>query len=187
MKSFRVHFVNCIPAFLLILPALAGCTSARIPGNPHLEAIDAIRAALELPASPLEFIENTFMANSPTGGLQVAVYQDADGRKYSVDPGSNRVVEIDARQLLDSIPSNALLLSEEELKAKAWKYARATIPDFEALQTNWSYEAGSKGDNYFYTWYENIQPGSMNRRFAQIALHKSGLLFAYYNTLLIDK
>ena len=69
------------------------------------------------------------------------------------------------------------------------KYIKATIPDFEHLHSSWQYEEGGKGSGYvyFFTWYVDITPGSMNRPFAQIGLHKSGLLFTYYNTLLLKK
>jgi len=136
---------------------------------------------------PLEFIEKTGMINSPSGDLEVAIYQDSDGRKYSVSPETNQVVEIDARTLLRNISPNAQILPLEVLKSKAMKYIRAAIPDFEQLQASWQYEEGGKGDVYFFTWYGSITPGSMNRPFAQIGLHKIGLLFAYYNTLLLSK
>jgi hypothetical protein len=153
-------------------------------------AIEKIRAALELPQLPIEFIETTGMINSPTGSLQVTIYQDPEGRKYSVEPITNQVVEIDARALLptshETSPSTPTF-SGEELEAKAMQYMRAAIPDFDNLQSSWEYLDGGKIDNFFFSWYEKMTPGDLNRPFAQIGLHKSGVLFAYYNTLLLNK
>jgi hypothetical protein len=155
--------------------------------SPQLGAIEKIRTELELPELPLSFIGNTRMLNSPGGDLLVAVYQDSAGRNYSVEPDTDQVVEIDARTLLTSIPLNAQTLSMEVLRSKAVKYIKAVIPDFEQLQSSWKYEEGAKKDYYFFSWYDELAPSSMNRPFVQIGLHKSGVLFAFYNTLLLNK
>jgi hypothetical protein len=156
--------------------------------SPQISAIEKIRTDLELPELPLDFVEKTGMINSPSGSVDVVIYQDSDGRKYSVNAETNQVVEIDARILLpkhgDAIPQT---YSMEVLKSRAMKYIKATIPDFENLQSSWQYEEGGKGDVYFFTWYGSMTSGSMNRPFAQIGFHKNGLLFAYYNTLFLNK
>jgi hypothetical protein len=151
-------------------------------------AIEKVRADLELARLPLVFVETTDMANSPTGGLKVSIFQDSEGRTFAVDPISSRVVEIDARLLLPSLPTDAPSFAEAELKSKAIKYFQATVPDFVALQYSLKYEEGVKSDLYFYTWRSQVTPGSMNMPpFVQIGLHKSGFLFAYYNTLQLDQ
>jgi len=165
-------------------------TSTPIPPtvSSEISMIEKIRTDLELPELPLDFIEKTGMTNSPNGGLEVVIYQDSDGRKYSVNPETNQVVEIDARILLpkhgDAITQ---AFSMEVLKSRAMKYIKAAIPDFESLQSSWQYEEGGKGDVYFFTWYGEMTSGSMNRPFIQFGFHKNGLLFAYYNTLLLNK
>lgn len=78
-------------------------------------------------------------------------------------------------------------LTDEDLRLKALGLFQVVIPDLEDRQASLEYEEGVKGDNYFYTWYAEIMPGEMSRPFAQIALHKSGVVFAYYNTLLLNK
>jgi hypothetical protein len=153
----------------------------------QLNAIEKTRIALELPELPLKFVEKTEMLNSPSGGLEVAIFQDSDGRKYSVDPETNQVVEIDARALLTNIAPNAPTFSLEVLRSKALRYFTATIPNFEQLRSLWRYEEGAKLDVYFFSWYDETTPTSMSHPFAQIGLHKSGLLFAYYNTLTLNK
>lgn len=174
-------------AIILVTHGLVGCSSAQDSSKQQTDAINQIRMLLKLPALPLEFIEMTGMINSPSGDLEVSLYQDDEGRKYLVNPGTNLVVEIDARKILSNISPKAPTLSSDELKAKAMEYIRATIPDFDALQSSWQYEEGVKGDNYFFSWYGEITPGSMNRPFAQIGFNKNGVLFAYSNTLLLER
>jgi hypothetical protein len=114
----------------------------------------------------------TSMINSPNGDLAVALYQDAEGRKYSVVPGRDQVVEIDARAVLTSISPQALPLSPDELQAKAEAFVRAAIPDFESRQAGLAYEAGVKGDNYFFDRRAVGSPGTVMPPFVQIGLHK---------------
>jgi len=169
---------------------LAVCLQADFPAAqsfadnlPQIETINAIRTLFSLPGLPLEFIEMTTMINSPNMDLAVALYQDAEGRKYFVEPCSNQVVEIDARVALSSISSDAVPLSQEALRAKAEELIRGVIIDFDSMQATLSYEEGVKGDYFFFNWRATGFTGFMNKPFVQIGLHKSGELFAYYNTL----
>ena len=187
MNISRSFFNSLALAIMLIAHVLSGCSSAQATTNQQIDAINKIRKLLELPDLPLDFVEMTGMINSPGGNLEVAHYQDSDERKYFVNPETNQVVEIDARMILSNISPNAPTLSADELKAKSMEYIRATISDFDSLQSSWQYEEGIKGDNYFFSWYGEAILGSMNRPFAQIGLHKSGMLFAYYNTILLEK
>jgi hypothetical protein len=127
------------------------------------------------------------MINSPSSALQVVNFQDSEGRIYSVDPVTNQVVEINARTLLSTIPRDKPSFSSEEIKAKALKYVKAIIPDFDSLQASLKYEEGGKVNNYFFSWYGEMKPGSMNRPVLQLGFHKSGVLFAFYNTLTVEK
>jgi uncharacterized protein YcfL len=166
---------------------LAGCSPAKDSANQQSDAINEIRKSLELPELPLDFVETTGMLNSPSGDFEVAIYQDSEGRKYSVNPKTNQIVEIDARTILQNISSDTPFLSPDELKAKAMEYVKSTTSDFDSLQASLQYEEGTKGDYYFFTWYGEMNSGSMNRPFVQIGLYKSGVLFAYYNTLSLEK
>jgi hypothetical protein len=183
--KFHRRSITLIFLIPLLIYALAGCSPNKITADPQVEAINTIRKLLDLPDQPLEFVKMSGMINSPSGNLRVALYRDSQGREFLVDPESNQVVEIDARSVLSKIPSNAPALSDEELRSKVVGYFSAAIPDFDTLKSGWLYEEGIKGDNYFYTWYDEITPGAFNRPFAQIAIHKSGELFGFYNTLLI--
>ncbi len=184
MRNHRRFSMLILVAALFIT---AGCSPARKTANPPEDAINKIRKALELPELPIEFVETTGMGNSPSGNLQVDVYQDSEGRKYSVEPKTNQVVEIDARSVLSSIPANAPALPPEEIKAKVMAYVNTAVPNFGSLQSSLQYEQGGKIDNYFFVWYGSSIPGAMSRPFLQIGMHKSGVLFAYYNTLFLEK
>jgi hypothetical protein len=189
MKFHLSRFVPVLFCAIFVLLVSAGCSSdqEQDPTRQQIGAINALRTQLELPKTPLEFVELSYDGNSPSGSLQVAVYQDTDGRKFFIDPVTLHVVEMDARALLDNISPLASVLSEEDIRAKAQKLIAATIPNFETLRTNWTYEEGGKVDNYFFTWYGEMAAGSSNRPRAQIAIYRTGFLFGYYNTLMLEK
>ena len=186
MKNVCNFSMRILAAIFFIL-GLTGCSPAKNSASQPTQAINQIRKSLGLPGSPLKFVENTGMANSPSGGLEVANFQDREGRIYSVNPKTNQVVEIDARAILSKISADRPSLSQDEIKAKAMAFAKNVIPDFDSLRSSLQYEEGGKVDNYFFTWYAEMSPGSMQRPFLQFAFHKSGVLFAYYNTLSVEK
>ena len=96
---------NTLPLALLtvlsVIFFLVGCASQQATANLQVQAINTLRTQLQLPKTPLELVETTGYSNSPRGSLQVAVYQDTQGRKYYIDPLTNQVVEMDARSLLE--------------------------------------------------------------------------------------
>ncbi|MCL4528379.1 MAG: hypothetical protein M1282_03085 [Chloroflexi bacterium] len=178
--------------YLALVMILAGTLTAcankpvsttQLAENPQVAAINNFRAVLGLPNLPLESTGMDHMANSPSGDLPVALYADSQGRKFSVEPITNTVVEMDARALLASIPTNALVLPADELKARALKIANTITPGFDSLLPNLNDNSGNKGDNYFFDWRKPMEPGKMMPAFLQIGIHTSGLIFAYYNTL----
>jgi hypothetical protein len=181
------RFLLAVTALMLAFPSLAGCSTEQDPVPPQIQAINSLRSALDLPQKTLEYIETTTDANSPDGNLQVAVYRDADGRRYCVDTLSNKVVEVDARALLDTLAPLTPSLSEEAIRGKALRFMRAAMPGFDSLQAGWTYEEGGKVDNFFFTWVDQGASGTSNPTRAQLGIHKSGLLFAYYNTLILEK
>jgi hypothetical protein len=174
--------------FILEILFLAGCanqpTAAGQPAdNPQVIAIKNFRLALGLPDLPLESKGMEHMINSPSSDLPVAFYVDSDGRKFYVEPQTDTVVEMDARDLLASIPAGAPAISQDQLRKKAQEIARTTTPNFDSMLAKLTYEEGGKVDNYFFEWRKQISPGRMMWPFLQIAFHKSGFIFAYYNTL----
>jgi hypothetical protein len=186
MQSHRMYIIPSVFIIIIGFLAMTACTPEQASTNPQIGAINTLRTQLELPKLPLEFVEMTTDMNSPIP-LQVAVYQDTAGRKFTINPITNMVVEMDARALLDKISPLASVLSEEQLRAKALRLIQAIIPSFESLQTNWVYEEGGKIDNYFFNWYGGMASDASNRPHAQIAIHKTGLIFGYYNTLMLGK
>lgn len=171
----------------IFISIFVGCSPAKEASNQPTDSINEIRKVLELPELPLEFVENTGMANSPSGSLEVANYRDSEGRIYSVNIETNQIVEIDARVILPNKSSDSPVVSSDEIKAKAMVFAKTIIPNFDSLQPSLEFEEGGKVNNYFFSWYAEMSPGSMNRPFLQFGFHKSGLLFAYYNTLFVEK
>jgi hypothetical protein len=183
MKNNFKSLLSVFAMISLLVPA-AACSGTPQPSkNPQVAAIQTICFALGLPELPLEYVEETNMVNSPDGNWRVALYQDSAGRKYYVEIGTNRVVEIDARDLLSRDTTGASALTLKELQNRAENMARAAFPDLSSLEPKLTYEAGQKGDNYFFTWRDDYSPASFNRPFLQLAFVKDGLLFAYYNTL----
>jgi hypothetical protein len=185
-----MNILRNLPNMLIVailISILVACSPAQEASNEPPDAINEIREELELPELPLEFVENTGMANSPSGQLEVANYRDSEGRIYSVNPETNQVLEIDARVILPNILSDIRALPPDEIKAKAMMFAKAVVPNFDSLESSLHYEEGGKINNYFFTWYAEMSPGSMSRPFLQFGFHKSGVLFAYYNTLSVEK
>ena len=165
---------------------IASSASDDAASDTAVTTIDEVRSILALPDNPLEFVKDGSMINSPGADLNVAIYRDSQGRTYSFAPETGRVVEIDARATLP--PKSAGTDSEPvlDLEKIVYTYAQSLLPNFEARQSTLSYETSAKGDNYFFTWYGEMQPGDMNRPFMQFGLQKDGTLFAYYNTLNLE-
>ena len=187
MKFLR-SFSAAIKIAVIFTFGLVGCSPAKeLATSQPTDAINEIRKALELPELSLEFVENTGMANSPSGRLEVANYRDSEGRIYSVTTETNQVVEIDARAILPNKYADSPAVPSDEIKAKAMKFAKTVIPNFDSLQSSLRYEEGAKVNNYFFMWYGEMSSGSMNRPFLQFGFHKSGVLFAYYNTLSVEQ
>ena len=148
-----------------------------------LQAIQTLRTILGYPDSELKYSGEERMINSPNGDLRVQVYSDADGRRYSYDPLSQQVVEVDGRQTLDSLSAPTTPLGAAELQAKAMAIAQAVIPNFAERLTALTYEVGNKGANTFFTWQDMAAPSNFMKPFLQIALTQNGIVFAFYNTL----
>ena len=154
--------------------------------NSPIEAIRWIQELAGFPTTNLTYIETTVMINSPHGDLQVDLYQDAEGRKFYVEPTTNIVVEIDARDLLGGSHSagenSDQVLANAELESRADEFVRAAVPAFSSLQNDLIYEADGKGDNFFFTWRQATDEIYFMPPFVQVGLTDIGDLFAFYNT-----
>jgi len=177
---FRIFGVIVI---INIVFLFTGCNSIELNSNPQEQAIKKIQKILELPILPVQYVEETTMVNSPDGKLVVAYYRDNNDRKYYVDVQTNIVVEIDARSILPSLANSKEIKTEEELQNIAKGCASKIIPNFSDISRELSFEGSGKIDNYFISWRNNIEEGMFMPKFLQFAYHKSGVLFAYINTL----
>ncbi len=150
-----------------------------------LQIVNKVREILELPDLPLEFAGEERMINSPSGNLRVQVYTDSDGRRYSFDPQTKQVVEIDARQTLPSVHQPSGELDMAALRLNAQTLASAIVPDFSSRVSSLTYEEGDKGEYIFFTWRDDSAQTTFNKPFLQIGFTQSGVVFAFYNTLFL--
>jgi len=176
---------DAIIAQKVLLPRPTSLPSTLQFSDEHVNAIDTIRTKLDLPNLPLEFITRVPDPNSPTGSLAVSKYRDAEGRIFSVDPITNRVIEINARPIISSISSDVTTTSTEALEEKAKEMFASTVPD-SSSQSQLRYEQANKSDAYFFNWYDESKVGFLNRPQLQIGLHQNGELVVYYNTLYLE-
>lgn len=102
-----------------------------------IEAIRRLEGLAGFPTTNLAYIGTTTMINSPRGDLQVELYQDGEGRKFYVEPETNIVVEMDARDLLGSehpgSGTRAAVLTQAELASRVEEFVRAAVPEFSSL------------------------------------------------------
>jgi hypothetical protein len=183
VSACTTHALPTAPATEATTRAVEPTHTVSVTFSPGENAINALRPILGLPDLPLTFVETTHMANSPDGRLQVEHYDDSEGRKFYVDPQTNLVVEIDARNKFSPRPTPGPVLTSGELLEKAMRIAQAVIPNYEATLSVLTYEDSNKGPNYFYDWRDYNQPVVMMPPFVQIGLYESGELFGYINTL----
>ncbi len=183
MKNFKLSLLVSMGILFLLGCANRSAPTNKPADNSQVAAVSSLRAVMDLPNLPLQSKGTDTMINSPSGGLPVEVYFDSEGRKYSVEPQRNIVVEMDARSLLTSIPANAPSISQDELKTKALEIAKATTPNFDSLLPSLIDDSGSKGDYYFFDMRKPALPNQFMSPFFQIGFDKSGLIFAYINTL----
>ena len=152
----------------------------------YRQLINTARTVLGLPELPLLFVNEDKMVNSPSGDLPVLVYQDSEGRLYSVDPTSNRIVEMDGRDTLNkAVDQTSVILTMDELRTRANQIAESLIPEFDTLSKTLIHEEGSKGEYTFFNWRDQNAPTIFNKPFFQIGFTKDGVVFAYYNTLFL--
>ncbi|MCL5428704.1 MAG: hypothetical protein M1347_02720 [Chloroflexi bacterium] len=180
-KSIVFLFVNSL--------LFASSCSAPTASSP-IAAIQRIQELAGFPPSELNYIETTNMANSPHGDLQVELYQDQEGRRFYVEPATNTVVEIDARDspgiARSGIGTSGPVLTQADLASRAEEFVRAAIPEFSSLQAGLDYEAGEKGGDYFFfVWRAATDEIYFMPPFIQVGITNRGEMFAYYNTVTI--
>lgn len=166
----------------LVLLACSGITPTPVSA---IEAIERIQELAGFPPSTVSYIVTTGMINSPTGDLQVDLYEDEQGRKFFVDPVTGIVVEVDARTLLDDLsadpsPGN---LSDVELEGWALEFVRLAVPQFSSMESSLTYEPGGKGNMHFFTWRAANTENFFMPPFVQVGLTNTGEMFAFYNTV----
>ncbi len=179
-------FYGKLKVYTVLGLLLCACSTTPSGISSPLETIDKVRALAGYPQSDVVFVETTTMINSPNGDLKVDLYEDEDGRKFFIEPGTSTLVEIDARNLLEGnhseTASTGAALSQPELAERAEQFVRSAVPEFTAAQSDLIYEAGAKGDMFFFTWRSDVKNVFMPP-FIQVGITSNGDLFAFYNTI----
>jgi hypothetical protein len=123
------------------------------------------------------------MANSPSGALRVARFDDEQGASYLVAVVAKKVVEMDpgASQLQPNGPA----LGQDELQAIAEDLIRRELPAFDQLRDGLTFEAGAKiGGLNFFRWEQpDVSQSGGLPPLAQVGIMESGEIFSYLNTL----
>ena len=143
-------------------------------------AIAQIREFLANADLDLTFVELTSMINSPNADRQVAVFSDPVGTRYSVDPSTYVLTQIEPSGLRfqtgDPIPLDAL-------RETAFALAEDS-PGFSENAGSLRYEEGIKGDLYFHVWVDQDAGWKSNPAQLQVGMLQDGTLYTYLNTLI---
>jgi hypothetical protein len=143
-------------------------------------AITHIRSFLDNADLTLTFVELTLMINSPNADRQVAVFEDQLGTRYSVDPSTYVLTQIE--------PSGLHFLSDNPVSLDVIRQIARDLaegsPGFSDLATSLQYEEGQKEEVHFFVWVDTKLGWKFNRPKLQVGILDDGSLFTYMNTLI---
>jgi hypothetical protein len=143
-------------------------------------AIAQIRNFLANGDLDLTYVELTLMINSPNADRQVAIFYDPVGTRYSVDPSTYVLTQIEPSglrfQTSDPIPLDAL-------REGAFALAEDS-PGFSENAGSLRYEEGVKGELHFFVWVYQDAGWKFNSPQLQVGLLQDGTLYTYLNTLI---
>lgn len=143
-------------------------------------AIAEIRSFLANGDLNLVFVQLTSMINSPNADRQVAVFNDPLGTRYSVDPSTYALAQIEPSGLrvqtaepipLDSLRQLAFALAENS-------------PGYSENAGSLRYEEGIKGELYFFVWVDQDAGWKFNPAQLQVGMLQDATLYTYLNTLI---
>jgi hypothetical protein len=163
---------------LMATPSQGSQATATFEGKDA--AIAHIRSFLERPNLTLTFVELTLMINSPNADRQVAVFQDQLETRYSVDPSTFVLTQIEPSGL-HSPSGNPL--SPDVVRQMARDLAESS-PGFLKLAPTLQYEEGQKDGLHFFIWTDTKPGWKFNRPQLQVGISDDGTLFTYMNTLI---
>ena len=166
------------------IPDLASLPSQRSQATAtfadQATAIAHIRSFLGKPDLTLTFVELTLMINSPDGDRQVAVFQDGLGTRYSVDPSTIALTQIEPSNLHFASGSPASL----DVIRQIARDLADTSPAFSDLAPILQYEEGQKDGLHFFVWADTRPGWKFNRPQLQVGVSDDGIVFTYMNTLI---
>jgi len=168
-------------------PSITDLNSSPSSGSPATEtfegqdcAITHIRGFLLKADLALAFVELTLMINSLDANRQVAVFNDEIGTRYSVDPSTYVLAQIEPSglhfQAGDPIAPDALRRIAHDLAERS--------PGFSDNKSTLRYEEGLKDEVHFFVWIDQEPGWKFNRPQLQVGILDDGTLFTYMNTLI---
>lgn len=143
-------------------------------------AIAHIRSFLGQPDLPLMFVELTLMINSPDADRQVAIFEDQIATRYSVDPSTYALVQIEP---LGLHYTSGTPVSLDVIRQMAQDLASRS-PGFLSLEPTLQYEEGQKNEIHFFSWIDTRPGWRFNRPQLQVGILDDGSLCTYMNTLI---
>lgn len=143
-------------------------------------AIAHIRSFLGQPDLPLMFVELTLMINSPDADRQVAIFEDQIATRFSVDPSTYALVQIEPSGLHYT---SGTPVSLDVIRQMAQDLASKS-PGFLSLEPTLQYEEGQKNEIYFFSWIDTRPGWRFNRPQLQVGILDDGSLLTYMNTLI---
>ena len=143
-------------------------------------AITHIRSFLGNADLSLTFVELTLMINSPNADRQVAVFEDQLGTRYSVDPSTYVLTQIEPSGLR-FLTGNPVSL--DVIRQIARDLAESS-PGFASLAPTLQYEEGQKVEVHFFVWVDTSPGWNFNRPKLQVGILDDGSLLTYMNTLI---
>jgi uncharacterized protein YraI len=144
-------------------------------------AIAHIRSFLGESDLSLMFVELTLMINSPDADRQIAVFEDQLATRYSVDPSTYALVQIEPSgyQYASGSP-----VSLDIIRQMAQDIASRS-PGFVSLEPTLQYEEGQKNELHFFVWIDTRPGWKFNYPQLQVGISDDGSLRTYMNTLLV--
>ncbi len=139
-----------------------------------------IRSFLGKTDLTLAFVGLTLMINSPNADRQVALFEDQLGTRYSVDPSTYVIAQIEPSGVRFASGSPVSL---DVIRQMAHDLA-ASSPGFSNLEPTLKYEEGQKDDLHFFVWIDTKPGWKFNRPQLQVGIMDDGSLLTYMNTLI---
>ncbi len=188
MKSHRTIETSLTLILMLGSLVLSGCAPEQNSIQPQIAAINSLRNQLELPKMSLEFVETSFYPNSPS-----AKFAGCCLSRFRMD-ASIMLTRSPIKWWkwmpgLYWIKFHRLppLCQRKNFEPRHKDFSRLPYPILNPCAPTGLMRREAKLIIIFITGTDGDSADSSNPARAQIALHRTGLLFGYENTLMLNK